>query len=106
MAAIDDLNAAVTNLQTEQNAIATAVADLVAEVAKLQAAISAGNDAAIEAAATSINAVAAELQSAAANGLSMLVAQGEAAFAIWTGQSPPTGCLAGALAGLGMPGIP
>ena len=42
----------------------------------------------------------------AANGIGMLVAQGEAAFAIWTGQSPPTGCLAGALAGLGMPGIP
>jgi shikimate dehydrogenase len=42
----------------------------------------------------------------AANGIGMLVAQGEAAFAIWTGQSPPRGCMAGALAELDTPGIP
>ena len=40
------------------------------------------------------------------NGIGMLVAQGEAAFAIWTGQSAPPGCMAGALAGLGAPRIP
>ena len=33
----------------------------------------------------------------AANGLGMLVAQGEAAFAIWTGVHPPVGCMEGAL---------
>jgi len=33
----------------------------------------------------------------AANGLSMLVAQGEAAFAIWTGTAPPPGCMARAV---------
>ena len=42
----------------------------------------------------------------AANGISMLVAQGEAAFTIWTGQAPPDGCMAGALRALGLPGIP
>jgi shikimate dehydrogenase len=42
----------------------------------------------------------------AANGIGMLIAQGEAAFAIWTGASAPRGCMAGALAGLGLPGIP
>jgi shikimate dehydrogenase len=35
---------------------------------------------------------------AAANGIGMLVAQGEAAFAIWTGMAAPAGCMAGALA--------
>ena len=43
---------------------------------------------------------------AAGNGLSMLVAQGEAAFAIWTGQRAPAGCMAQALAGLAPPGNP
>ncbi|QXE93040.1 shikimate dehydrogenase [Geomonas subterranea] len=33
-----------------------------------------------------------------ANGLAMLVAQGEAAFRIWTGGAPPAGCMEGALA--------
>ncbi|QWV95050.1 shikimate dehydrogenase [Geomonas oryzisoli] len=33
-----------------------------------------------------------------ANGLGMLVAQGEAAFRIWTGATPPAGCMEGALA--------
>ncbi|HJV65226.1 MAG TPA: shikimate dehydrogenase [Geomonas sp.] len=33
----------------------------------------------------------------AANGLGMLVAQGEAAFAIWTGMHPPEGCMEQAL---------
>jgi shikimate dehydrogenase len=47
-----------------------------------------------------------ELGIPAANGIGMLVAQGEAAFKVWTGQAPPEGCLAGALAALGMPGIP
>ena len=42
----------------------------------------------------------------AANGAGMLVAQGEAAFAIWTGRAAPKGCMAGALAALGKPGIP
>lgn len=32
-----------------------------------------------------------------ANGLGMLVAQGEAAFFIWTGKTPPRGCMEGAL---------
>ncbi|GFO57962.1 shikimate dehydrogenase (NADP(+)) [Geomonas silvestris] len=41
-----------------------------------------------------------------ANGLGMLVAQGEAAFAIWTGRTPPTGCMARALAALPSPGNP
>ncbi|GFO66751.1 shikimate dehydrogenase (NADP(+)) [Geomonas limicola] len=41
-----------------------------------------------------------------ANGLSMLVAQGEAAFAIWTGRTPPEGCMAQALAALPSPGNP
>jgi shikimate dehydrogenase len=35
-----------------------------------------------------------------ANGLGMLVAQGEAAFAIWTGVRPPEGCMEQALAQL------
>jgi shikimate dehydrogenase len=34
----------------------------------------------------------------ASNGIGMLVAQGEAAFAIWTGKAAPPGCMAGALA--------
>jgi len=42
----------------------------------------------------------------AANGISMLIAQGEAAFTIWTGGTPPVGCMAGALRALGLPGIP
>jgi shikimate dehydrogenase len=42
----------------------------------------------------------------AANGIGMLVAQGEAAFAIWTGRDAPEGCMAAALAALGLPGIP
>ena len=41
-----------------------------------------------------------------ANGLSMLVAQGEAAFTIWTGLTPPQGCMARALAALARPGNP
>lgn len=43
---------------------------------------------------------------AAANGIGMLVAQGEAAFAIWTGVSAPGGCMEQALAGGQSPGIP
>lgn len=39
-----------------------------------------------------------------ANGLGMLVAQGEEAFALWTGQRPPEGCLERALQGAGQPG--
>jgi shikimate dehydrogenase len=35
-----------------------------------------------------------------ANGLGMLVAQGEAAFSIWTGLTPPEGCMAAALEAL------
>jgi shikimate dehydrogenase len=35
-----------------------------------------------------------------ANGLGMLVAQGEAAFSIWTGTAPPEGCMAAALEAL------
>lgn len=35
-----------------------------------------------------------------ANGLGMLVAQGEAAFRIWTGATPPKGCMEGALEAL------
>ena len=42
----------------------------------------------------------------AANGIGMLVAQGEAAFTIWTGCAPPDGCMAEALGALGLPGIP
>jgi len=41
-----------------------------------------------------------------ANGLGMLVAQGEAAFSIWTGKTPPEGCMAAALEALVLPGIP
>ena len=63
MAAIDDLNTAVTNLQTEQVAVATAVTDLVAAVA----ASSAANDPAIEAAVSNINAVTASLTTDAAS---------------------------------------
>jgi shikimate dehydrogenase len=37
----------------------------------------------------------------AANGLGMLVAQGEAAFAIWTGVAAPGGCMERALQGCG-----
>lgn len=37
------------------------------------------------------------LQLKAANGISMLVAQGERAFAIWTGQKPPQGVMRSAL---------
>ena len=33
----------------------------------------------------------------AANGLGMLVAQGEAAFALWTGQVPPSGVMAASI---------
>jgi shikimate dehydrogenase len=42
----------------------------------------------------------------AANGLGMLIAQGEAAFRIWTGSEPPAGCMEGALAASGLPGSP
>ena len=42
----------------------------------------------------------------AANGLGMLVAQGEAAFAIWTGEAAPAGVMERALAGGQAPGIP
>jgi len=41
-----------------------------------------------------------------ANGIGMLVAQGEAAFAIWTGRTPPEGCMERALQGAGSAGIP
>lgn len=42
-----------------------------------------------------------------ANGLGMLVAQGEAAFRIWTGVAPPEGCMESALAAvLATPGNP
>lgn len=44
-----------------------------------------------------------ELGIPAANGLGMLVAQGEAAFSIWTGQQPPPGCMERALALQGIP---
>jgi len=42
----------------------------------------------------------------AANGLGMLVAQGEAAFAIWTGRKPPKGCMERALGLARSPAIP
>jgi shikimate dehydrogenase len=42
----------------------------------------------------------------AANGIGMLVAQGEAAFRIWTGMEPPPGCMEGALAAIPPPGSP
>ena len=58
MAAIDDLNTAVANLEAEQALITTAVTDLLAEVVDLQNAIATGNSALIEAAAVSINNVA------------------------------------------------
>ncbi|MDE2096476.1 MAG: hypothetical protein KGL39_04460 [Patescibacteria group bacterium] len=62
--AIDDLNAAVTSLQDEQAALATAVttaiSDLQAQVAALQA--SPGDTAAIEAAVASIQGVVTNLQ--------------------------------------------
>ena len=41
-----------------------------------------------------------------ANGLGMLVAQGEAAFAIWTGAEAPAGCMERALAPCGSSGNP
>lgn len=47
---------------------------------------------------TPLLARAGELGLPAANGLGMLVAQGEAAFRIWTGVQPPQGCMAAALA--------
>jgi shikimate dehydrogenase len=50
---------------------------------------------------TPLLAQAAALGIAGANGLGMLVAQGEAAFAIWTGVSAPQGCMEQALAGIG-----
>lgn len=62
MAAIDDLNTAVTALQAEQVAVATAVTDLVAAVQ----ASSAANDPAIEAAVTNIQAVTTGLATSAA----------------------------------------
>lgn len=37
-----------------------------------------------------------------ANGIGMLVAQGEAAFAIWTGREAPPGCMEHALQGVGV----
>ncbi|OGU12882.1 MAG: shikimate dehydrogenase [Geobacteraceae bacterium GWC2_58_44] len=43
---------------------------------------------------------------AAANGIGMLVAQGEAAFAIWTGVAPPEGCMEQAVGAAGQAGIP
>lgn len=39
----------------------------------------------------------------AANGLGMLVAQGERAFEIWTGQKPPKGVMRQALRAIGLP---
>jgi shikimate dehydrogenase len=42
-----------------------------------------------------------ELGLPAANGLGMLVAQGEAAFRLWTGVRPPEGCMERALPGRG-----
>jgi hypothetical protein len=67
MAAIDDLNAAVANLVTEQAAVTTAIADLDAEVLALQNAVTQGDTAAIEAAVQSITNVNTALQQAAAN---------------------------------------
>jgi shikimate dehydrogenase len=46
---------------------------------------------------TPLLAQAERLKIPAANGLGMLVAQGEAAFAIWTGHKAPAGCMEGAL---------
>jgi shikimate dehydrogenase len=47
---------------------------------------------------TPLLAEAVRLRIPAANGLGMLVAQGEAAFRIWTGVEPPSGCMERALA--------
>lgn len=60
-----DLQAAVTNLGTEQSAIVTAVNDLVAKVAALTAAAGGGDTAAIEAAAAAVNASASALATSA-----------------------------------------
>ena len=49
---------------------------------------------------TPLLARAAECGVRGANGLGMLVAQGEAAFSIWTGAAPPEGCMERALTGL------
>jgi hypothetical protein len=72
MTAVDDLNSAVTALQTEQAALATqatavvtAVTDLVNEVANLNAGVSNSDDAAIEAAVDNINAITGYLTSTA-----------------------------------------
>lgn len=72
MSSIDDLNAAVTNLATEQealttqgNLVVTTVADLVNEVASLNAAISAGDDTAIETAVGNINTITGNLTTTA-----------------------------------------
>lgn len=72
MAAIDDLTAAVTVLQTEQAAVSTAVEDLVAEVAALNTEIAAlqaagADTTAIEAQVAKINTITAALTSAAAS---------------------------------------
>lgn len=61
MAAIDDLNAAVTALQAEQAAIVTQLGTLSAD---LTAALAANDTAAIETAATNIKAVVVALQTA------------------------------------------
>ena len=61
MAAIDDLNAAVTSLTTEVGAVVTEMNTLMAD---LTAALAAGNSTAIETAVTNINAQVAALQAA------------------------------------------
>jgi hypothetical protein len=61
MAAIDDLNAAVTSLTTEVGTVVTEMNTLMAD---LTAALAAGNSTAIETAVTNINAQVAALQAA------------------------------------------
>jgi hypothetical protein len=74
MASIDDLNAAVAALQSEasalteaQTATLTALTDLLAEVQSLQAAVAAGDSAAVETAAQNITAVTSTLQGIASS---------------------------------------
>ena len=63
MAAIDDLNAAVTTLAGNFTTLDTAIQ---AEIAALTAALAAGNTAAVETAATNIGAVSAQMATDAA----------------------------------------
>ena len=67
MAALDDLAVAVANNQTQDQAVITAVEDLVAQVAALTAAAGTGDSAAIEAAVAQLNTSAAAVQAAAAS---------------------------------------